>query len=157
MLLVILIYQQQFLKVNIPLSFFAVLCDLKHLCRKKLYICNFSAISNYLMLGVGTRDLEIRLKGKGVNCDKSTSTSLSRVVTSAFGSSLAKYYGLAFASETSTLVLCGGNRVTFFSVKVTNRPTLVTFGVSIIFIHDKNISKLTFQDFIHQIPAATVE
>ena len=63
--------------------------------------------------------------------------------TSAFGSSLVKYYGLAFASETSTLVLCGGNRVTFFSVKVTNRPTLVTFGVSIIFIHDKNISKLT--------------
>jgi len=81
-----------------------------------------SAISNYLMLGVGVSsvDYKISLTGSGVNCNQSKADYLSQLSTAAFPSTMNRifYQGIAYADETSTLVICGGSQVSHIEWKL---------------------------------------
>jgi len=67
------------------------------------------------MLGVGVSsvDYKISLTGSGVNCNQSKADYLSQLSTAAFPSTMNRtfYHGIAYADETSTLVICGGSQV----------------------------------------------
>jgi len=84
-------------------------------------------MANYVMLSVGstTTDFNIRLVNNGINCDSSTISSLSSIVTSAFPTFMNRmqHHTTVFVSETSTLVACGGNEVIWFPFPIQGGTT----------------------------------
>jgi hypothetical protein len=72
-------------------------------------------MSNYRMisLSVAFTDFKIRIHGEGFTCDGSTSKVLSQIPTTFPDPTLIRFKdnNIAFAFETSTLVVCGGNKV----------------------------------------------
>ena len=72
-------------------------------------------MSNYRMISVSVQfaDFNIRIHGEGVTCDGSTSNVLSEISTTFPDPAMQRFKdnSIAFASDTSTLVACGGNKV----------------------------------------------
>jgi hypothetical protein len=66
-------------------------------------------------VGISTNEFGIRFSGDGVNCDASQIKNLFPVTTSAFPATMTRmaHHNIAFATDTSTLVACGGNQVVF--------------------------------------------
>ncbi len=99
-------------------------------------------MSNYRMISLSHdfTNFKIRIHGEGVTCDGSTSNILSKISTTFPDPALQRFKdnNIAFATETSTFVVCGGNKVW---LNITYKDSVEAFKLKfIINLHMKKIT-----------------